>query len=70
MSLGVSKTRLAALTRELSNNWKQTKDYWQDAKSEEFERHYIEPLVSNVEKALTVIEELDKVVARIRRDCE
>ncbi len=70
MSLGVSKTRLAALTRELSNNWQQAKGYWQDAKSAEFERDYIEPLVSNVEKALTVIDELDKVVARIRRDCE
>ena len=70
MSMSVSKTRLAAITRELSNQWAQTRDYWQDARSQEFERQYIELLTSNVEKAVTVMEELDKVMTKIRNDCE
>ncbi len=70
MSLSVSKTRLAAITRELSNNWQNTKQSWQDAKSSEFERQYIELLLSNVEKAVTVMDDLEKVLAKIRSDCE
>ncbi len=70
MSMSVSKTRLAAITRELSNQWQLTRDSWQDTKSEDFERQYIELLTSNVEKAVTVMEELDKLMTKIRNDCE
>ena len=70
MSLSVSKTRLATITRDLSNHWHQTKDYWHDEKSLEFERQYIELLTNNVEKAMTVIDDLDKLLTKIRNDCE
>lgn len=70
MSMSVSKTRLAAITRELANQWQLTRGNWQDAKSQEFEREYIELLTNNVEKAVTVMEELDKVLTKIRNDCE
>jgi hypothetical protein len=70
MSLSANGKRLAVLTRELSNQWQMTKDYWKDAKSQEFERQYLEELVSSVDTAVTVIEQLDKLVARIRSDCE
>ncbi len=70
MSVSVSKTRLAAITRELSNQWQLTKAYWNDAKSQEFEREYIELLTSNVEKAVTVMDDLEKLLTKIRNDCE
>ncbi len=70
MSLSVCKTRLATVTREVSNQWDQTKHYWQDAKCQEFEREYIELLQTSVEKAITVIDELDKLMAKIRNDCQ
>ena len=62
--------KLTGLTKQLSSQWEQTKDYWQDAKSQEFERQYIEELLTSVDKAVTVIEQLDKLVAKIRTDCE
>jgi hypothetical protein len=62
--------KLAAITKELSYQWQQTKEYWNDAKSEEFEHKYIEELLSNVDKAVAVIDELDKLVGKIRSDCE
>jgi len=65
-----SGTRLSAITRELWNQWLQTREYWQDAKSEEFQRRYLEELVAGVEKAVTVIEQLDKLGDKIRKDCE
>jgi predicted subunit of tRNA(5-methylaminomethyl-2-thiouridylate) methyltransferase len=70
MSLSVCKTRLVSVTREVSNQWDQTKHYWQDAKALEFEHEYMDLLQSSVEKAVTVIDELDSLIAKIRHDCE
>ncbi len=65
-----SGDRLAGLTKELRLQWQGTKHYWRDAKCEEFERKYMEELFSSVDRAVTVIEELDKLLTRIRSDCE
>jgi len=62
--------KLLALSKALSNQWQQTKHYWRDAKADEFERKYIQELMTSVEHASTVIEQLDKLVAKIRKDCE
>jgi len=63
-------SRLTALTRELWANWQQTKQSWGDAKSQEFEQKYLQELLSSVDKTSAVIEQLDKVVTKIKRDCE
>jgi hypothetical protein len=70
MSLSVCKTRLTSVTREIDNQWDQTKHFWQDAKCQEFEREYMELLNTSVEKAASVIDELDKLISKIRSDCE
>ena len=61
--------KLSAVTKELAQQWQQTKERWRDAKSQEFERQYIQELLSSVEKAVTVMEQLDKLVTKIRNDC-
>jgi len=68
--MNANGTRLSAITKELWMHWMQTKEYWQDAKAIEFERKYLEDLVSSVDKAVGVIEQLDKIVSKIRKDCE
>ena len=70
MSLSANRTRLSMTTKELSANWKQTKEYWKDAKSEEFEHKYLDELFDGVETAGGVMEQLDKILNRIRNDCE
>lgn len=65
-----SGNRLAAVTRDLWNQWQLTKADWKDAKSLEFERKYLEDLLASVDKAVAVIEQLDKVVTKIKQDCE
>jgi hypothetical protein len=70
MSLGSSKQRLTAITKELLLRWDQTKETWQDAKAQEFERKYLAELVSGVDKTVTVIDQLDKLVSKVRSDCE
>lgn len=58
-----------AITKELSYQWQQTKERWSDAKSKEFEKKYLEELFGGVDKAIIVIEDLDKLVNKIRSDC-
>ena len=68
--MNANASRLDGLTRDLYNQWLQTKEYWQDAKSEEFQQKYVEELLSGVNKTVGVIEQLDKLITRIKRDCE
>ena len=70
MSIVANRTRLESSTQQLMNQWRQTKEYWQDAKAAEFERRYLDELLSGVNIAVGAIEELEKVVSKIRTDCE
>lgn len=70
MSLSANSARLSALTKELANRWHETRDHWLDAKSREFDTKYMEPLISNVDTGAVVIEQLNKLVEKIRSDCE
>jgi hypothetical protein len=63
-------TRLQALTKELWVQWQQTRQSWNDNKSAEFEHKYLQELMASVDKSVIVIEQLDKLLAKIRRDCE
>lgn len=70
MSLSPNRSRLVATTKALSTQWQQTKEQWQDAKSLEFEHQYITELLASVDRAVTVIEQLDRLIAKIKSDCE
>lgn len=62
--------RIGALTRDLVNRWQQTKESWRDDKAIEFERQYLDELTTGVDKGMQVIDQLDKLLAKIRSDCE
>ncbi len=68
--MNASGARLEALTRELRLQWLQTKDHWDDAKSREFEQTYLQELFASVDRSVSVIDELDKLITKIRKDCE
>ena len=70
MSLSGSKGRLMALNKELYLQWNETKNYWRDAKSQEFQQRYLDELFIGVERAVTVIEKLDELLKKVRSDCE
>jgi hypothetical protein len=65
-----SGSRLAGITKELRSEWQNTKSYWKDAKCQEFEHRYMEELLASVDRTVTVIEQLDKLITKIRSDCE
>jgi hypothetical protein len=63
-------TRLGAISKQLYIEWQQTKDSWGDAKSQEFDTRFLQELFTNAEKTVAVIEQLDKLISKIKKDCE
>jgi hypothetical protein len=70
MSLGTNGRAILAATRELSRKWDETKVSWRDSKSEEFEKEYLADLFSNVDRALVILDELDRLLASVRSQCD
>jgi hypothetical protein len=70
MSLNANKSRLTALTKNLSLRWAETKDHWRDIKSEEFDQRFMQELFPSVNKAAAAIEKLEEILNKIRKDCE
>jgi len=64
------KNRLMSLTKGLATRWDETRNYWKDAKSLEFEQRYMNELSAGVDKTVTVLEKLDELLAKVRKDCE
>jgi hypothetical protein len=70
MNLSGNRGRLTGLTRDLSIQWDETKNYWLDAKSQEFEQRFMTELLAHTSRAVTVLEQLDKLLQKVRSDCE
>lgn len=70
MSVKSSRGSLAKAVRDLHVAWQQTENYWRDDKAREFDERYIAPLPDAINSASSIIEELDQILTRIRRDCE
>jgi hypothetical protein len=62
--------RLAAITRDLFERWRQTRSTWRDTRAAQFEQDHLEPLEDAVKSAVRGITELEAVLRQIRRDCE
>jgi len=70
MNLQSDKSILMKVSKDIAVSWAQAQDSWHDVKSQEFERDYLEPLQSNITMAVSVIEKLDKLLTKVRKDCE
>lgn len=70
MSLSASKSRLAALTKDLHARWKETREFWRDDRAREFEQRYMDDLLSSVTHTLNSIDNLERILSKIRNDCE
>ena len=70
VAMNASKNRLMGLTKELRADWEQTRQYWNDAKSLEFEKRFLGELMAGVNQAVTNIDALERVISQVRSDCE
>lgn len=70
MSAQGSAGNLSGALKELSIRWLETKTHWDDGKSQEFERQYLEKLPNDVNRAMSVMEEIGALLKKVRQDCE
>ena len=70
MNLAGSKSKLAGAAKDLALKWEETKNFWRDEKSAEFERRYLQELFLGVDKTVAIIDKLDELFKKIRSDCE
>ncbi len=70
MNVRSNASRLTGITKELLVQWSETEYHWKDKKSAEFARRYMDELQMAVDRTVTVIEELDKILVKVRKDCE
>ena len=70
MSARASAVKLTKSTKSFLQAWHQAKTYWRDTKQREFEKNYVESLPDDISAAIRVIEEIDKILTKARRDCE
>jgi hypothetical protein len=68
--MNANASRLSGITKDLWGHWQQTRVYWKDLKAREFEEKYLAELMTSVDKTVGVIEQLDKLLQKIRSDCE
>ena len=70
MSTRVSAANLGQSVQDIMIQWQHTQTYWRDVKSREFEQRYLEHLPELAMRARTVIEEIDIILRKARKDCE
>lgn len=70
MSTKGSAINLIQAAKDLSLDWEQTKTFWQDAKSREFEKEYLSEIPNLVTRTVTAMKELDELLRKVRSDCE
>lgn len=70
MSLQNSKGRLTGISRELLRNWQETQEIWRDQKSQEFDKTYMQPMFDAADNAVAAMEDLDKLLRKLKDDCE
>lgn len=70
MNLSGNKGRLIGLTRDILLRWQETKNFWRDAKSEEFERRFMAELDASVNRTVLIVDKLDELLKKVRSDCE
>ncbi len=70
MRLNHHKGRLSGLSKELLRTWQDTQEVWQDRKCREFDQTYMQPLFDSVDHAVAAIDDLDRILQKLRNDCE
>ena len=70
MSARASAVKLTKATKSFLAAWQQAQHYWRDSKAKEFDKLYMESLPDTIQGATKVIEEIDKIIKKARRDCE
>ena len=63
-------SRIRHALDNLETVWQRSTDEWDDAVSQRFAAHQLEPLVPKLKIALDAITRMDQLMTEVQRDCE
>ena len=69
MSVTVGRAKLKNALRDLLVRWQETRQVWHDARTEQFEKQFIDPLEPQARAALGAMDRMAAVIAQAERDC-
>jgi hypothetical protein len=69
MSLDVGRHRLVSAHSRLLECWEETSRVWQDSVRADFAKEHVEPLGPMVQATLAAIDQLARILGRVRQDC-
>jgi len=67
--LHTGRNRLSRATKELRDQWQESKEVWSDANARDFAKQYLEPLGPQITLMLNVINRLHEVLDKAEREC-
>jgi len=70
MSISVGNTMLQEATKMMLIHWERCKEEWNDEKTREFERDFIEMLKPRLRATLAAMDRVSDQTEQARRECE
>lgn len=67
--LHTGRNRLSRATKELREQWLETKESWNDDNARDFAQQHLEPLGPQVTLMLTAVNRLREVLEKAEREC-
>ena len=67
--LSSSIGQLRRATKELGEKWEQTKEFWDDQASKEFEETYLQPLLPTMTLTMNSVQKLEEILRKAEKDC-
>lgn len=70
MGVYEGRGQLSKAIKLLELRWQEARMSWDDSAAEHFEKKFLEPLESDLRTAVSAMDHMAGVLARVRRDCE
>jgi hypothetical protein len=70
MGVYEGRGQLNKAVKELTNRWLDTRAVWEDSRTEEFEKNFLQPMESDLRNAVAAMDHMAVLLSQVRRDCE
>jgi len=67
--LHTGRNRLSKAAKELRDQWRESREVWNDANAREFAKRHLEPLGPQITLMVTAINRLGEVLEKAERAC-
>ncbi len=70
MGMADGQANIARAGHDLENRWHEMRRLWNDAVASAFEARFVVPLLQDARRALAAMDQMNRILTQLRRDCE